>query len=142
MSAYELRISDWSSDVCSSDLQYGVPTLARTPYCHGNTLVSADGKAVGGGQDRLHRSSGDIGVHADAEYFLTFARLALHIGCGLHVCTLTQRMFAIILNLKIDAAIFAQRRQYRRTKAVATAASRSFFAVQRDLADAEAHAPS
>src|SRR3546814_18619488 len=69
------------------------PTLARTPYCHGNTLVSADGKAVGGGQDRLHRSSGDIGVHADAEYFLTFERLALHIGCDLPVCTLPPPTF-------------------------------------------------
>src|SRR3546814_12100124 len=47
-------------------------------------------------------------------------------------------MFAIILNLKIDAAIFAQRRQYRRDTAVAPAAYRSFFAIQRDLADEEA----
>src|SRR3546814_19310039 len=77
-SQVEIEPSFWAA-------QYGVPTLARTPYCHRNTLVSADGKAVGGEQDRLHRSSGDIGVHADAEYFLTFARLALHIGCGLHV---------------------------------------------------------
>src|SRR3546814_5908951 len=51
-------------------------------------------------------------------------------------------MFAIILNLKIDAAIFAQRRQYRRDKAVAPAAYRSFFAIQRDLADEEAIAAS
>src|SRR3546814_3648105 len=29
--AYEMRISDWSSDVCSSDLQYGnVPTAGNT----------------------------------------------------------------------------------------------------------------
>src|SRR3546814_16791174 len=27
MTAYELRISDWSSDVCSSDLQAGAPLL-------------------------------------------------------------------------------------------------------------------
>src|SRR3546814_15844819 len=51
-------------------------------------------------------------------------------------------MFAIILNLKIDAAIFAQRRQYRRDKAVAPAAYRSFFALQRALADEEALAAS
>src|SRR3546814_12908451 len=51
-------------------------------------------------------------------------------------------MFAIILNLKIDAAIFAQRRQYRRDKAGAPAAYRSFFAIQRDLADEEAIAAS
>src|SRR3546814_2271076 len=27
--AYEMRISDWSSDVCSSDLSAGVPSLFR-----------------------------------------------------------------------------------------------------------------
>src|SRR3546814_10902960 len=51
-------------------------------------------------------------------------------------------MFAIVLNLKVDAAIFAQRRQYRRDKAVAPAAYRSFFAIQRDLADEKAIAAS
>src|SRR3546814_2014194 len=29
--AYEVRISDWSSDVCSSDLGAGVRTADRTP---------------------------------------------------------------------------------------------------------------
>src|SRR3546814_15357069 len=51
-------------------------------------------------------------------------------------------MFYIILNPTIDAAIFAQRRQDRRDKAVAPDAYRSFFAIQRDLADEEAIAAS
>src|SRR3546814_9464689 len=29
--AYEMRISDWSSDVCSSDLQYAVALLGHAP---------------------------------------------------------------------------------------------------------------
>src|SRR3546814_3027969 len=34
--AYEMRISDWSSDVCSSDLLElaGKPIVAATCYCH------------------------------------------------------------------------------------------------------------
>src|SRR3546814_5472173 len=30
--AYEMRISDWSSDVCSSDLAYGTPLLASARF--------------------------------------------------------------------------------------------------------------
>src|SRR3546814_2277209 len=30
--AYEMRISDWSSDVCSSDLGLGPLTLSTAPY--------------------------------------------------------------------------------------------------------------
>src|SRR3546814_20385651 len=30
--AYEMRISDWSSDVCSSDLRTRVPGVIRNPY--------------------------------------------------------------------------------------------------------------
>src|SRR3546814_13778482 len=29
--AYEMRISDWSSDVCSSDLLHGTPRRGRSP---------------------------------------------------------------------------------------------------------------
>src|SRR3546814_11386114 len=51
-------------------------------------------------------------------------------------------MFAIVLNLKVEAAIFAQRLQDRRDKAVAPAAYRSCVAIQRDLADEKAIAAS
>src|SRR3546814_4709843 len=37
--AYEMRISDWSSDVCSSDL------VAHTPVALAYAIVSADGTA-------------------------------------------------------------------------------------------------
>src|SRR3546814_2105515 len=30
-SAYEMRISDWSSDVCSSDLEFGAGQVVRIP---------------------------------------------------------------------------------------------------------------
>src|SRR3546814_3953462 len=45
--AYEMRISDWSSDVCSSDLQ--IPVSQRT-----QPLVSRQGLYRGVRQSRLH----------------------------------------------------------------------------------------
>src|SRR3546814_3838404 len=39
--AYEMRISDWSSDVCSSDLDYE-PTLARTEKVLGVLVQQID----------------------------------------------------------------------------------------------------
>src|SRR3546814_6562565 len=55
--AYEMRISDWSSDVCSSDLHRG-PAL---PVLHqgGPDRVGAAGRAVGG---REHGPGGAGGV--------------------------------------------------------------------------------
>src|SRR3546814_4173476 len=47
--AYELRISDWSSDVCSSDLE---PVYAHIPLIHG-----ADGA-------KLSKRHGALGVEA------------------------------------------------------------------------------
>src|SRR3546814_2311302 len=40
--AYELRISDWSSDVCSSDL-IAVPTAPSTIWRHSSALIARDG---------------------------------------------------------------------------------------------------
>src|SRR3546814_15629832 len=37
--AYEMRISDWSSDVCSSDLGHGIEKLARTRTRHGAEIL-------------------------------------------------------------------------------------------------------
>src|SRR3546814_9722486 len=44
MTAYELRISDWSSDVCSSDLGVYVPTsfFERDGHHHYNSLAMID----------------------------------------------------------------------------------------------------
>src|SRR3546814_11895374 len=38
---YEMRISDWSSDVCSSDLDLndGVRTVPLSEYCHFHTRI-------------------------------------------------------------------------------------------------------
>src|SRR3546814_5822868 len=41
--AYELRISDWSSDVCSSDLQDEQPARPVAPQRHGVIAVGAHG---------------------------------------------------------------------------------------------------
>src|SRR3546814_6289723 len=42
--AYEMRISDWSSDVCSSDLDHGVPA----PVCLAGAGDAAAGREHGG----------------------------------------------------------------------------------------------
>src|SRR3546814_7931926 len=48
--AYELRISDWSSDVCSSDLGFG--------GVHDGLAVGADAHALGLDADRNLRDGG------------------------------------------------------------------------------------
>src|SRR3546814_3986770 len=44
--AYEMRISDWSSDVCSSDLQSRLVSLIRSPVIG---LATANAALRGGG---------------------------------------------------------------------------------------------
>src|SRR3546814_5780756 len=44
--AYEMRISDWSSDVCSSDLQACVDRFGRIDVLHNNVGGSAPGGPV------------------------------------------------------------------------------------------------
>src|SRR3546814_1619606 len=58
--AYEMRISDWSSDVCSSDLQAGV-ALAALEQCQlaGDVALALSGHA------RVHRV-GRVAVDAVA----------------------------------------------------------------------------
>src|SRR3546814_3666981 len=73
--AYEMRISDWSSDVCSSDLVVGgwgqgcTLLVRRCPEPAGAATTS-DNRGHGGrdqqrGGDRLER--GDTGVAPDCE---------------------------------------------------------------------------
>src|SRR3546814_4109970 len=40
--AYEMRISDWSADVCSSDLGHAVQAMAGQEIQHGLPLVGLD----------------------------------------------------------------------------------------------------
>src|SRR3546814_8410528 len=61
--AYEMRISDWSSDVCSSDLRAELPcaTAARTTPCPGVPRRCAAGgwavlSALAGDQSKGRRS--------------------------------------------------------------------------------------
>src|SRR3546814_7083609 len=51
--AYEMRISDWSSDVCSSDLFCAQPLLKRGAPC-----LEQAAEQRGGQPDRVH--SGDF----------------------------------------------------------------------------------
>src|SRR3546814_5269012 len=55
--AYEMRISDWSSDVCSSDLENGNPDLGLAAA--GRAALAQDASTVVGnpaGMTRLDRS--------------------------------------------------------------------------------------
>src|SRR3546814_5031995 len=56
--AYEMRISDWSSDVCSSDLLPEARHLRSRRSPRRGALQEADGEADGSGvvRDRSHRS--------------------------------------------------------------------------------------
>src|SRR3546814_6470102 len=58
MTAYEMRISDWSSYVCSSDLRIGIATVDAVPG-HGIIIIAVaighgpgDAEAKGIGDDR------------------------------------------------------------------------------------------
>src|SRR3546814_12139367 len=54
--AYEMRISDWSSDVCSSDLVAEVaPPAQRTEARAGGQAEEAEGRTCGGRGDRAGR---------------------------------------------------------------------------------------
>src|SRR3546814_6085687 len=54
MSAYELRISDWSADVCSSDLQR-VAVGIDLPHQFGFALMTELGPAESGANDAVDR---------------------------------------------------------------------------------------
>src|SRR3546814_2537304 len=51
--AYEMRISDWSSDVCSSDLQ--VPVIAPFAYVLSGTPLGIAQGVVGGYVDSMKK---------------------------------------------------------------------------------------
>src|SRR3546814_8432959 len=53
--AYEMRISDWSSDVCSSDLRRPAPALGRRAHHRMAQPMSASRQRLGGVR-RLRRS--------------------------------------------------------------------------------------
>src|SRR3546814_4976629 len=58
--AYEVRISDWSSDVCSSDLRRGIRAAAAQG---GNAAVRPDALEAG---DHRHGAGRHVGEHRRA----------------------------------------------------------------------------
>src|SRR3546814_1061184 len=64
--AYEMRISDWSSDVCSSDLQQAIgigPALVAQAQRAGGEIVDMEpGKARA---ERRRRQQRDVGAETD-----------------------------------------------------------------------------
>src|SRR3546814_17987689 len=79
--AYEMRISDWSSDVCSSDLLFGA-RLVPLP----GLAVRTDGRAISGFLVPDLRISRSNGVETSGHYYL---RVADHqdLTLGTHVFT-------------------------------------------------------
>src|SRR3546814_2440083 len=70
--AYEMRISDWSSDVCSSDLETGAQYRKwfRRPVAGGDSQIILDEPALAEGKEYFRL--GAISVSPDGRY-LAFA---------------------------------------------------------------------
>src|SRR3546814_10031764 len=70
-----MRISDWSSDVCSSDLEYRVgltPESARELVVHGHRVLVQTGAGEGiGAHDRFYVEAGAEIVQTAEEIFAT-----------------------------------------------------------------------
>src|SRR3546814_2200571 len=65
--AYEMRISDWSSDVCSSDLRIGICRLEHVHHCrHALARVGAGKNAI---EDLVlfRRQIAQVGNHPAAQ---------------------------------------------------------------------------
>src|SRR3546814_19027692 len=64
--AYEVRISDWSSDVCSSDLQFfRLGPLERDAARHGVAHRPGYGQAGGRSGRRIARAAESVGFASD-----------------------------------------------------------------------------
>src|SRR3546814_15449076 len=64
--AYEMRISDWSSDVCSSDLVAARPECFKHGGAQGHHVANGcTGKASGQLFERFQRDAGTEAVRAD-----------------------------------------------------------------------------
>src|SRR3546814_8872670 len=88
--AYEMRISDWSSDVCSSDL-HPAARKTRRPLCRGGSVDQHPAEAAGrmaspvlGARSRSrHRRGADAQLRISRRYRRRrIARLALALGGG------------------------------------------------------------
>src|SRR3546814_3141572 len=80
--AYEMRISDWSSDVCSSDLLVAVADVAQADGA-GHVLQFA--VAIGGTGQAVERMVGDVEFH-DAATQLLQPREIGRASCRERVC--------------------------------------------------------
>src|SRR3546814_8233407 len=93
--AYDVRISDWSSDVCSSDLRLGWTRSAGTPGrgvagCADADLVA--GLATVGACARQSACAGDragTGVGVDAAGSKAIGRFGRSGACAEQRCTVT-----------------------------------------------------
>src|SRR3546814_1505407 len=63
--AYEMRISDWSSDVCSSDLQYPELALHEPVHQPRHGLVQPGGAGRDVRAKLLHRPAEPLDVHQE-----------------------------------------------------------------------------
>src|SRR3546814_17294654 len=96
--AYEMRMSEWSSDVCSSDLVAGVPEVIMvTPTPDGVRTPIVLAAAAVGGVDRVWAIGGAQAVGALAYGTETIASVDKIVGQGTSsVAAATRRIFGTV----------------------------------------------
>src|SRR3546814_21008665 len=70
--AYEMRISDWSSDVCSSDLQIAIGARSARGAALDFHLAAKLDHTVGGQLEELHRAF-RVAQHPGAQLFAPYS---------------------------------------------------------------------
>src|SRR3546814_4939819 len=102
-----MRISDWSSDVCSSDLPAQYRSLSKMRYCAGPGMASAcrldialriDRRAVVQHFEMHMRSSGTSG-RTDAGDHLHARHLVTDVDQHLAVMTIARRITVAVIDL-------------------------------------------
>src|SRR3546814_8835991 len=83
--AYEMRISDWSSDVCSSDLGDSASRIVPTIWTHMCTVANVSAQASGGGSSGHGALASFIGLFLPSTVWSSACRAsALRAGGSQH----------------------------------------------------------
>src|SRR3546814_20937716 len=93
--AYEMRISDWSSDVCSSDLEGLEADLAIAVYARqgeGRELVGFGQGAVAPGREWAWSASAPAPAHAHGEHIVDPGPVTRAVVSFYNICGERQRV--------------------------------------------------
>src|SRR3546814_7965643 len=95
--AYEMRISDWSSDVCSSDLERAFQLCAGTSHHQGYQLRGAGGpqcghrRSLGGGQVHHFAASVSLLRREDRKSVVSGKSVSVRVDLGGRRIILTKK---------------------------------------------------